>query len=686
MKKIFIYIAAIALAVSCTNDMADVYEVDGDGATSSETVRVTLNLSMEGEATSSRVSITPGESDSDDWVGEWEDGDVVCAYSIAQNAYTTLTYVAEGNEGGVFTGDVYPGENRIYYYRGETYLYTSSDESDNNYVLFYSGGTKPVMISDEIITVEVEDEDGDGVVEDTFDVYMMHVGAMIDFRMSFENILDIFDQAKISYIYIGGTPDGATDGEYASVPWTFYTYPDESVTSDDFINSELTSYGSCNGYITDPVSDDGESYSAYISVLPFTIEADQKLQVQIVFSNGYTLTDYIENTTGEDFTFARATHNYLEKTYDLSDLIDADSWLSQATPFTDTTSAGTEDDPIEIASEGELAYLAAIASGFVADTTTEGVYYKLTKDLNLSGYEWYPIGKSSSCRFFGHFDGGNCTISNLTMDASSAYSALFGFAGEGSSIENLTIKDPAMSSSYSLAAVCGLASYSAISNCTVEGGSVSSSSSYTASVVGFASYTQIIDCHNIGTKVSGKWNVGGVAASVSYSTISGCTNTGEVIASSSTGGVVGHSQGSDICACYNIGSISGSTLIGGVVGYINSNSFSSTITSCYNVGSVTGDSDVGAVLGYKYGAFVEESTLTQCYYLPATADLTDSYGGVSLSSVAELNAKVEEMNAAANTVLETTEVAYFTKGTADSTLPGLLGETITFDYTDPTED
>ncbi len=79
---------------------------------------------------------------------------------------------------------------------------------------------------------------------------------------------------------------------------------------------------------------------------------------------------------------------------------------------------GTAEDPILISTPQELQE-AAIASN--SDSFSQGKYYKLTADLDFTGFDYgtagafVPFGATSSSPFLGVFDGNGHTISNLVL-------------------------------------------------------------------------------------------------------------------------------------------------------------------------------------------------------------------------------------------------------------------------------
>ncbi len=150
---------------------------------------------------------------------------------------------------------------------------------------------------------------------------------------------------------------------------------------------------------------------------------------------------------------------------------------STAGSIADTESAGTIDDPIEIATPAELAYLAKGASNL----STDGKYYKIAdgiKEFDMKNKTW--AATSNATPFAGHFDGNGVVIKNLNGNQSVA-SALFACVNASNtnkavSFKNIIIIDSAFymgSSNYSNGAAAIVAwnsggSYSNPGTITVE--------------------------------------------------------------------------------------------------------------------------------------------------------------------------------------------------------------------------
>lgn len=94
-------------------------------------------------------------------------------------------------------------------------------------------------------------------------------------------------------------------------------------------------------------------------------------------------------------------------------------------------------DVVEISSADELFKITQnIASG---DSYAASCAYKLTKDINLKGKKWIPIGISETMAFTGAFDGNGFKIYNFKIDANKLnYAGFFGYV-KGANVMNLTL-------------------------------------------------------------------------------------------------------------------------------------------------------------------------------------------------------------------------------------------------------
>ena len=224
------------------------------------------------------------------------------------------------------------------------------------------------------------------------------------------------------------------------------------------------------------------------------------------------------------------------------------------------TGSGTETDPYQIRTADGLKWFRDKVNSATKTADTQ-ICAELTKDIDLSGEEWTPIGIGGDVywgirSYSGTFDGKGHTIKNLSIDNSSAqYVGLFGYV-YGGTIRNLTVSG----------------------------------------------------------SVKGSGHTGGIAGAAYWGTFENCANLCVVQSDSTeggtTGGIIGFADfGDDLIVrdCYNVGSITGRHA-GGIIGLCNNRL--ETIRNCYNAGTVTGTANVGAIIG-----IYSSDKISNCYYL-----------------------------------------------------------------------
>ncbi len=306
---------------------------------------------------------------------------------------------------------------------------------------------------------------------------------------------------------------------------------------------------------------------------------------------------------------------------------------------------GTIDDPYIVASAEELAEIATRVndgtegSGSIFPNGNQGYagqYFLLTEDLDLSGYTpWMPISIPGQKIFFGHFDGGNHTISRLTTDYStnSSNQGLFSVIGANASVSNLSIIDSHVTGEVYTGAFVGAAGEnSVISNCH-NYSDVNTTYYYTGGIAG-ASWGVIENCTNSGNIYSTMDFVGGIVGDF-YGTLTGCVNTGNISGTTSVGGIIGYSANAAIDHNISAGNIFASSVYsGGVVGFVTNYDSENTTAYLLNVGGVYGPS-ARAVIGYLWTEEGQPSHANNCYY---DCQMTDKKGmapGNDVEGVAE---------------------------------------------------
>ena len=286
--------------------------------------------------------------------------------------------------------------------------------------------------------------------------------------------------------------------------------------------------------------------------------------------------------------------------------------------------------------DGNGNYTVTTADGLkaVADIANSGsldINITLDKDITLTG-EWTPIGSDNWHQYTGTFDGGNHTISGLTVTGSNENAGLFGYIDKVGTVKNVKLENVQITSDNQYANVGGVAGYSRgnIENCSVSGSvSGNSNSNGTSNCVGGVVGQQyggtITECTSSAI-VDGTNEVGGVVGLTNYgATLTACYATGDVTAergpqnNTYAGGVVGSNGGSStLIACYATGNVigtgtgTGSIYVGGVTG----SNDSGTLTACYHAAETVSGPDraTGGVTGRNYNASVGIPVITACYW------------------------------------------------------------------------
>ena len=181
--------------------------------------------------------------------------------------------------------------------------------------------------------------------------------------------------------------------------------------------------------------------------------------------------------------------------------------------------------------------------------------------------ELKPIGNFDN-NYQGTFDGNGKTISNLYINATSAYAGFFGHLA-GGNIKNITFDNAKVNSTGNY---------------------------YTGILAGYAGSCIFENIKTLGNcSVEGKDITGGIAG-IAVGNISNCENHAEVKGTRSLGGILGMYYGSDnsITSCANYGAVTGTySQVGGMVGYFDSG----TIQNSANYGDITGKDNVGNLIG-----------------------------------------------------------------------------------------
>ena len=192
--------------------------------------------------------------------------------------------------------------------------------------------------------------------------------------------------------------------------------------------------------------------------------------------------------------------------------------------YTYTVSLAAAEDPGYTVSEDGNTYEVYNADGLLAwNKAVQGnlsLNCTLTDDINLTGKEWTPIGDYDN-RYTGTFDGGNHTITGLTINQYGNYVGMIDFLDSGGTVQNLTLE-----------------------NVNITGGDI------VGSVVG-DNYGTVTACYHASGNVSGTSYIGGVVGRNTSGTLTACYHaSGNVSGTSNVGGMVGYNISGTLTACY----------------------------------------------------------------------------------------------------------------------------------------
>ncbi len=338
--------------------------------------------------------------------------------------------------------------------------------------------------------------------------------------------------------------------------------------------------------------------------------------------------------------------------------------------------AGTETKPFVIYDADDLQ---AADDGFEYDwgykeinggSDQAPLYYVLQNNISLGSIaNWQPLGGSFA--FYGVFNGGGHTISNLTIDSPDGYKGLF--SQNKGEISNLYLIGADVSGNFIIGGLVGQ-NGGLVSGCKV-GGTVSGEDyigglvgiNYDGSILGCSSSADVTASGNQGGgslvgqnngliqncsasgSVTGDKNLGGLVGSTGASSvITKSFATGAVTSTSSAdltnakciGGLVGTNYGS-VTLSYATGVVFedvDSDSLSGAGGLVGNNASGATISDSYASGDVTGKQWVGGVSGINGG------TISKCY---AIGDLTGaSPGGVAGNNYGSITASFGKADAA----------------------------------------
>ena len=272
--------------------------------------------------------------------------------------------------------------------------------------------------------------------------------------------------------------------------------------------------------------------------------------------------------------------------------------------------SGSSSDPFQIANLDDLIELSNAGAEF-------GAHFLQTADIDASasatlngGAGFKPIGKIGESLFFGTYDGGGFSISNLTINRPAENEVgLFGYTN-GATLKNIHLKASNIKGGSYVGGIVGnLWNGANVSNSSFENGTV-----------------------------EGNQRVGGIAGSVTAepanlltTKISTCFSTGAITGETFVGGITGYNTGY-IFQNYSMASASPTSTFGGIGGVVGQNGSTGTISECYATGVVTGPSGYsGGVVGFNE-VNPPGTSVTKSYWDTETSSITASAGGEGKTS------------------------------------------------------
>ena len=204
-------------------------------------------------------------------------------------------------------------------------------------------------------------------------------------------------------------------------------------------------------------------------------------------------------------------------------------------------------------------------------------------------------GKEKLKRFAGTFNGNECTIRGIYIDADKNYQGLFGYST--GTVENLILKNSYISGNDATGSIVGL-NGGMVRNCATIDTLVVGKTSKTGGIVGNnMSNATITQSYTERGVVLGKEYVGGIVVYTNNNAIiTECTNTAEVVGESYTGGISGIAFfGTTIQNIDNSGKIKSKNYTGGIIGFSEAQ-----IEKAINRGEILGEDFVGGLVGVNF--------------------------------------------------------------------------------------
>ena len=338
--------------------------------------------------------------------------------------------------------------------------------------------------------------------------------------------------------------------------------------------------------------------------------------------NDITITVYATQDTIENDSF--------NDQYDKDATYPIDNWDGTTANDADLTTATDEATKTVTVDSGKV--LAALANKVNTGSSYDDYTIKLTKNLDLNGNEWMPIGQKNGNKFKGTFDGQGYVVTGLKISeakeaAFDGYVAFFG-GTDGATIKNLTVAGSVTGKE--AAGIVGKGVNTTLENCHNKA-TITATESKAAGIVASLDKGTLKNCTNSGAiTTKGAWPAAGIVAWCNQNVaIENCQNSGDVTVTgigdtSQAGGICGNlGRSSDVTNCSNSGRIS-AALAGGVAGRAKgADAQQIQIVNFTNTGSIVASNIAGGVVGdAQQGVKAENCTIS------GTVSGTNAAGGI----------------------------------------------------------
>ena len=314
-------------------------------------------------------------------------------------------------------------------------------------------------------------------------------------------------------------------------------------------------------------------------------------------------------------------------TYDENAEYPIDTWNGDIGDLASATDEATKTVTVD---SGKV--LAALANKVNTGSSYDDYTIKLTKNLDLNGNEWTPIGQKNGNKFKGTFDGQGYVVTGLKISeakeaAFDGYVAFFG-GTDGATIKNLTVAGSVTGKE--AAGIVGKGVNTTLENCHNKA-TITATESKAAGIVASLDKGTLKNCTNSGAiTTKGAWPAAGIVAWCNpNAAIENCQNFGDVTVTgigdtSQAGGICGNLGSSSVVKnCINSGRISAS-LAGGVAGRAKgADAQQIQIVNFTNTGSIVASNIAGGVVGdAQNGVKAENCTIS------GTVSGTNAAGGI----------------------------------------------------------